>query len=221
MIKHNQDGVANGVMISLVFSIILLLGASGFAGWAYTNMTDYRDNVDQKVQIAEQEAIKAESAVKDKQFAEEQKSPLKPYGGPAAYGSVQLNYPKTWSGYVDDTGSGQALVDGFFNPGVVPSVSDQKSVFALRLQVISQNYAQFVKSLNGQVASGKLKVSAYSLPKQKKVVGIRAVGQLSNSKNVNMIVLPLRSQTIKIWTEGDQHVADFDKYILPNFNFSP
>jgi hypothetical protein len=33
--------------------------------------------------------------------------------------------------------------------------------------------------------------------------------------------LPLRSQTVKIWTEGSQYGGDFNKYILPNFSFSP
>jgi hypothetical protein len=36
-----------------------------------------------------------------------------------------------------------------------------------------------------------------------------------------MVVLPLRSQTVQIWTEGTQYVDDFNKLILPNFSFSP
>ena len=221
MIKHNQDGAANGLVISLIFAVLLLVGAIGFGGWAYTQMQDYKNNSDEKVAAAEEIATQKESGVKDKQFAEVSKSPLKTYAGPAAYGSLMIDYPKSWSGYVDDSGSGNALVGGYFNPGVVPSISDQKSVFALRVEVVSQQYSQFLQSLSGQQQSGKLKVSAYSLPKMPKVAGVMATGQLNDNKTVTMVVLPLRSQTVKIWTEGSQYIGDFNKYILPNFSFSP
>lgn len=222
MIKHNQDGAANGLVISLVLAVLLLIGAIGFGGWAYTQMTDYRDNSDQKVAEAEQIAIQKESELKDKQFAETLKNPLKTYSGPAAYGGLHIEYPKTWSGYVDETGGGgSAYVNGYFNPGVVPSTSSSKSVFALRTQVTSTAYASVLKEFSTQQKAGKLTVSAYALPKLPKVVGVKAVGQTSDKKNVIMVVLPLRSQTLKIWTEGSQGVADFNKYILPNFSFSP
>jgi hypothetical protein len=221
MIKHNQDGAANGVVISLILTVLLLVGAIGFGAWAYSNMTDYRDNSDQKSAAAAETAAKQESIKKDKEFAEESKSPLKTYNGPDAYGSLVVQFPKTWSGFVDDSGRGSTQVDGYFNPNVVPSVSDQNSSFALRVQVLNQAYSQTLQNIKSQQQSGKLSVSAYALPKLPKVVGIRAVGQVSNQKTVDMVVLPLRSQTVEIWTEGSQYGDDFNKYILPNFSFSP
>lgn len=221
MIKHNQNGAANGLVISLVLAVVLLVGAIGFAGWAYTQMTEYRDESDAKVQTAVDAAVEKESIRKDKENAEANKDPLKIYSGPSAYGSVHLEFPKTWSGYVDDTANGSSSVDGYFNPGVVPSVDSEKSVFALRVQVISSSYASVLQTFSSQQKTGKLSVSAYSLPKLPKVVGVKATGTLSDNTNVTMVVLPLRSGTIKIWTEGSQGVADFNKYILPNFSFSP
>lgn len=221
MYKLDQQGVMNGLLLPLVVVSALMVAAIGFGGWAYTQMTDYRDNIDQKVAAAVDEATKIESAAKDKQFAEQNKSPLKSYNGPSAYGSIRLSYPKSWGGYVDDSGRGDSLVDGYFNLGVVPSVSDQKSVFALRIQVSNSAYKDTLENYSGPQQEGKIKVSAYSLPKLPKVVGVRVVGQLEDGKNINLVVLPLRSQTIKIWTEGNQSITDFNKYILPNFSFSP
>ena len=221
MIKHNQDGAASGLVIPFILCVMLLIGAIGFGSWAYTQMIDYRDNVDQKVSVAEQAAKAEQSAVKDKQFAELSKNPLKLYKGPEPYGSLEVNYPRTWSGYVDDSGNTSQPIDAYFNPGVVPSVGNQKSVFALRVQVTSQSYAQTLQSFSGQQQSGKLKVSAYALPKMPKQVGVKAVGELSDAKNVTMVVLPLRSQTLKIWTEGSQYTGDFEKFILKEFSFSP
>ncbi|HUY85424.1 MAG TPA: hypothetical protein VMU97_02820 [Candidatus Dormibacteraeota bacterium] len=221
MFKHNQDGTVSGLGISLVLAIVLLIGALGFGGWAFSSRQDYKNNVDTKISTAVTAAKSQEDKVKDAQFAEAAKQPLKTYQGPEAYGSLMVSYPKTWSAYVDDTGKGSALVDGYFTPGAVPSISDQNSVFALRVQVLNQPYAQVLRSFSAQQQAGTLTISAYALPKLPNVVGVKAVGQVNNQASVTMIVLPLRSQTLQIWTEGTQYLNDFSNNILPYFSFSP
>ena len=221
MIKHNQNGEANGLVISFIFVIVLLIAALGVAGWAISGRQDYKNNVDQKVTVAVTQAVKDEDIAKDKQFTEEYKKPLDTYRGPEAYGSLVFEYPKTWSGYVDDSGSSSSPVDGYFAPGVVPSISKPESSFALRVQVQNQPYDQLLKTYSSMQKSGKVKISAYALPKMPKTVGSRVVGQLSNKKTVDLILLPLRSQTVLIWTEGGSNTSDFNNSILPNFSFSP
>src|SRR5579884_1598083 len=145
MIKHNQDG-STGVVVALVLTIILLIAAVVFGAWSYSSRQDYKNHTDAKVQAAVNVAKQQESAVKDQQFAEASKNPLKTYNGPQAYGSLVVNYPKTWSGYVDDTGQGGAQVDGYFAPGVVPSMNDQNSIFALRVQLLNQQYSDVLQN---------------------------------------------------------------------------
>ncbi len=212
--------------ISLVLAILLLIGSAAFGVWAFQGRQDYKDNVDAKISAAVKIAKQQQGKVDSAQFAEAAKQPLKTYNGPEAYGSMAVMFPKTWSAYVDDTGTGGTLVDGYFAPGVVPSISDQNSVFALRVQVLSQTYAQTLQTFTGQQQNGKITVSAYALPKLPKIVGVEVVGQinqndLANAPNVTMVVLPLRSNTLEIWTEGSQYLSDFNNYILPNFSFSP
>lgn len=224
MIKHNQDGAVSGVGISLVLSVVLLLGAIGFGVWAYTSRQDYKDNSDQKSAVAAEEARKQESAVKDKQFAEDYKKPFYTYDGPDSTGSLHIEYPKTWSGYIEQSNSDSATatLDGYFAPGIVPTKDDKSSIFSLRIKVLAQTYSQVVQSFQGQQQEGQLKASAYSLPKLPKVVGVQLSGKISdNQNNVTMVVLPLRSQALEIWTEGTQYVNDFNNYILPNFSFAP
>lgn len=236
MIKHNQDG-ASGVVVSLVLAVLLLIGAVVFGAWAYGSRQDYKDNTDAKVATAVAVAQKQEAATKDQQFAEESKSPLKTYSGPEAYGSIILKYPKSWSGYVADTSgdnsSSSTPVDGYFHPGVVPSITADGSVFSLRVQVLGQSYSQVlgqIKNSQSSSASGPRAtptvIKPYAVPKVPKTVGIKISGSLPVS-NANgrktgiMVVLPLRSQTLELWTEGNQFQNDFNKYILPNFSFSP
>ena len=222
MVKHNQDGAVNGVVISLVLAVLLLIGALGFGGWAFNSRQDYKNHVDSKITAAVTVAKQQEDTAQALKFAEKAKQPLRAYNGPQAYGSLVVNYPKTWSAYVDDTDtSNNASVDGYFAPSVVPSATNLNSVFALRVQVLNQTYAQVLQTFAGQQLLGKLTISAYSLPLLPKTVGVKVVGQLSNQTDVTMIVLPLRSESLEIWTEGNQYLADFNNNILPNFNFSP
>lgn len=222
MTKHNQYGAISGVVVVLVFVILLLIGAAGFGFWAYSSRQDYKNNTDQKIAAAVGVARQQEDTKQAAQYAEEAKNPLKTYNGPEAYGSLVISYPKTWSGYVNDIGSGSALLDGYFAPGVVPDVNGQSSIFALRVQVLNGTYASSLQNLSSLQQDGKVTVSAYSLPKLPKVVGVEVSGQLNGDNSTEtMVILPLRSNTLEISTEGTQYLNDFNKYILPNFSFSP
>lgn len=224
MIKHNQDGAVNGLAISFGLSIVLLIAAISFGAWAYSSRQDYKQHSDAKSAVAVQVAVQKEDTAKDAAFAQQEKDPLTTYNGPQAYGSVVLRYPKTWSGYVDTSGTGASTpVDGYFASGVVPSISDMSSVFALRLQVLNQSYAQTLQAFATAQKEGTLTVSAYALPKLPSVTGVHVAGKLSDgdSSTITMVVLPLRSGTIELSTEGDQYLNDFNTNILPNFSFSP
>jgi hypothetical protein len=218
MIKHNQDGAANGLVISLVLAILLLIGVIVFGAWAYSSRQDYKNNTDAKIAAAVTVAKQQESSLKDKQFQEESKNPLTTYHGPEAYGSLNVAYPKTWSGYVNDNGGNNgALVDAYFYPGVVPSTTKQGGLFALRIQVLNQPYSQILSGIaNEQKSEDPPQVSPYALPKVPKAVGVK----VSDSSGTT-IILPLRSQTLEIWTDGNQFQSDFNNIILPNLSFSP
>ncbi len=231
MLRQNQTGAVNGLAVSLVLAILLLVGALAFGGWAYGSRQDYKNNTDAKIATAVTVAKQQEASAKDKAFAEAEKNPLKAYNGPEAFGSIVMQYPKTWSGYVveaSDGNSNGAQLDGYFYPGIVPSVNNnQASTFALRLQVLNQSYSETVEGLDRDSRSEAPPViSPYALPKVPKVVGVKVDGKLpisgsSGDKTGSMVVLPLRSQTIQLWTEGSQFTNDFNNIILPNFSFSP
>ncbi len=221
MIKHNQDGQVSGATIALVFTSLSLIGALSFAGWAFTSRQDYKNNSDAKVATAVTVAKQQEDGVKDKAFVEVLKQPLRTYNGPEAYGSIVVAFPKSWSGFVDDTGSGAALVDGYFHPSIVPSIANPNSVFALHVQIVNQPYDQAVEAISNTQQTGKLTIAAYSLPKVPKIVGIKAVGLIKEDMSGEMVILPLRDKTIEISTQGTQFTADFENNVLPNFSFSP
>jgi len=218
MSKLDQRGNV-GLIIALVLTIFLLLGSLAFGMWAFSSQQNYKNNTDKIVATQVKIAVDQNSTAKDNQFAEQLKSPLRTFMGPSTYGSIQLQYPKIWSAYVDSSSSSLPL-DGYFNPDFVPG-TESSSTYALRLQVTSDGYSDELSQYQSQVQAGQVTIAPFSFPNVKGVVGVKITGQLTDTVQGTAVLVPLRDKAIKLWTETNQFQNDFNKYVLPNFKFSP
>lgn len=221
MKTRSESGAINVLLIPLVLVIVLLIGVAGFAFWAYGGRQDYKNNVDVKIADAVAVAQQKVSVQKDKEFAQKEKYPYNTYTGPAAYGSLKVKYPKTWSGYVATQDNGSTPINGYFYPGQVPTVTDINKSFALRIAVVQQPYSSAIQQLQIYVQQKKTSAQTYRSPNVPNVVGTRFDGQIGPQKQGSMIVMPYRDKTLELWDEDASFKADFDKIILPNFSFSP
>lgn len=213
-----KSNIATVLIFALL--ILLLLGSIAFGLWAFSGMQDYKTNSDKKASAAAALAVKKAEEAKDKEFVEREKSPTKEYIGPTTYGSVKIVYPKTWGAYVNEKSSGAALLSGYWHPSFVPG-ADSGTAFALRMEVTSTSYDQVLKTFDGKVKAGKVKVSPYKAPLVPSVLGSRVEGEINEGQKDYMVVFPLRDKTLKIWTESDQFLGDFDNIVLANLTFSP
>ncbi len=222
MRHHSQRGYIDALLIPLIVVVVLLIAAIGFGGWAYSGRNEYKNHADKKIAEAVATATQATQKADAAQYAEDAKNPLKTHVGPEAYGSISIQYPKTWSAYVIEhtTNSGVPMND-YFAPDIVPDTADQNTAYALRVQVVPVAYSQIMAQYNSLVSAKKVTVSPYNLPKVPGVVGSRVDGQIAANKQGSMIVLPLRNMTLEISTEAQVYLNDFNKTILPNLTFSP
>ncbi|MFI5270748.1 MAG: hypothetical protein ACHQT9_01750 [Candidatus Saccharimonadales bacterium] len=220
MIKHNQKGAVSAVGVSLVISVVFLVAAIGFGVWAFMSRQDYKNNTDKKIADAIVVQQNKDSTIEKNQLAQDQKNPLLTYTGPSQYGGIIMKYPKTWSALIDDRGdNASAPVNAYFGSPVLSSVSDQNTIFALRMQVVNQAYANIVQSYVGHPSkSNPIVSSAYSLPSLPNVVGVKIYFQANDE---TLILLPLRASTIELWTTSSNFIDDFNNIILKNFTFSP
>lgn len=219
--RMGERGSIDPLLLPLVTVSVLFIVAISFGVWAFMSRGDYKNHSDAKAAVAVAANKLVVQAADAKNYAEEAKNPLKTYVGPDAYGSVHISYPKTWSAYID-TNSGTPL-DAYFHADYVPSVQS-KQAYNLRVQVVAQSYSSAVNSYASLVTKGSVTASAYSLPKVTSVVGTRLSGAIFPSKPTgtgSIVVLPLRDKTLKIWTESNDYLADFNTYVLPNLSFSP
>lgn len=221
MSKRYERGSINAWLIAFILTFLLLFGAAGFGFWAFSSRQDFKTNVDQKISVAVKVAQEQTATAKDKEFTEKEKNPLKSYQGPSAYGSLDIQYPKTWGAFVTElTTAGATSIDGYFHPNFVPGVQSGTN-FALRVQVLSGSYDQQLKQYENLTKLGKIKVTPFRAANVQSVVGSRLDGEYVTGKQGSVILLPLRDKTLKIWTEANQFIGDFNNIILPNLKFVP
>lgn len=210
------------LILSLVVIIILFIVALVFGLWAYSQMLDYKNNSDKKAAAAVKVANEKQKQELQAEFAEQEKSPYKSYTSPSENGSIKLVYPKTWSAYVAEGTDGENPLDAYFSQNYVPSTDDTKNSYYLRAELLNTSYKTVVDSLNTLTKQGKITVTAYQ-PEQVKDAkpGVRADGQVADGKKGAMIIVPLREKTLKIWTENESAVKDFNETVLKNLTYVP
>ncbi|HSX07239.1 MAG TPA: hypothetical protein VLG92_05980 [Candidatus Saccharimonadia bacterium] len=217
----SEQGEVNALLVSLILLSVLFIGVTIFGVWAFSGRQDYKNNSDTKVAAAIAADKQAVQVADAKQYAEAAKNPVITYAGPDAYGSVHISYPKTWSAYVDT--SGAYPLDAYFHPGYVPS-TQSKQTYNLRVRVATTTYDQQLNQYTTFISNGNIKAAPYSLPKVPSVTGIKLSGAIipGNQKSSGtMVLIPLRDKTLEIWTESNDYLADFEKYVLPNLTFVP
>lgn len=215
-IRTDQTGSMNILLVPLILSVVFLFGALGFGAWAFIERQDYKDNSDEKAAAASAVAVERAKTEKDNEFLQREKEPLKSYTSPAQYGGFTIKYPKTWSVYANEQ---QEQITLLFQSDVVSA--NPKTAYALKVEVLTTEYSQSVKSLDGNIRQGKLATTSFALAKVPTVVGLRGDGQIASDKTGAVVYLPLRDKTLKISAEAPDKVADFNNTILPNFEFNP
>lgn len=220
------DKDQNGSIVSLgliVFLAIGLVAALIFAGWAFSSRQDYKNSFNEKVTAAVETAKKAQADELQKTFADQEKRPYKTYKGSATYGTVTFDYPKTWSGYVDDSASNEPI-NGYFHPVILPSLQS-KANYALRVELNDSGYSQVLTAHDSQIKDGSLKASAFIPPQMSGVAnvqpGTRLEGALDQDTNGSMAIIKVRDKTLQIYTQSNDFLRDFNETVLASLTFAP
>ena len=219
MLKNlNNKGFATNSLLTIALAV-LFVASSTFGVWAFMGRQDYKNNSDKKSAEAVEKAETAQKVADEADFTEREKEPFETYNGPSEFGSIKIVYPKTWELYVDTKTGGGTPVDGYAHPGYVPGVTSD-TAFALRFQVISADYASQLKLFESATKNATVVVSPFRAELVNDILGSRIDGQITTKRTGNVVLLPLRDKTLKIWTESSTYTNDFNE-VLKNLSFSP
>ncbi|HZP55758.1 MAG TPA: hypothetical protein VFB03_03240 [Candidatus Saccharimonadales bacterium] len=225
MKKFDQKGGV-ALVLSDIFLVIALIAAIAFGAWAFTQRQDYKNNVDKKIAIAVAKARADQNTKDNNDFAEKEKLPTKTYKGPDTFGSVTFSYPKTWSGYIDQSSSSDPI-KALFYPDLVPANASQQggSQYALRVDLVGQTYDQVIKTFDSSIKQGVVKATAYVPPQMTQVpnvqTGTRFDGAIEQKTQGSMVVIKVRDKTLKIYTEAPSFMDDFNNTVLKSLTFVP
>ncbi|MGH7157162.1 MAG: hypothetical protein ACREGG_03580, partial [Candidatus Saccharimonadales bacterium] len=224
-VSYNSSPGGSRRIIIVVILIILLVASLIFGGWAYSKMQDYKNNSDKKSAAAVSAAERQLTTQLQAQFDQQSKSPYKIFQGSPTYGSITFNYPKTWSAYVDTSDSNEPI-NGYFYPDTVPGIQS-KTAFALRVELVDQDYSQILQNFSSQITQGQVTAQAYVPPKLKNTANITAGTYLSGQINTDdqtqhgyMLIIKVRDKTLQIYTESADFLSDFNNTILASLTFA-
>lgn len=215
-----EAGILNVLLIPVIVLGVLCAGLIGFGVWSFQQYQDYKNNTDQKINVAVANAKDQQKQQLQADFTEQEKKPTRKYSSPSELGTVSFQYPKTWSIYVANDGTNGNQYDAYFNPLIVqPTQSDLQHPSALHVTVSTQDYTAIVSNYTPMVQQGKLAAKPISLKAGK---GMRFDGTFSDSGLQGaQIIFPLRDKTVQIFAENQQYVKDFDSIIVPSLSFIP
>lgn len=204
---------ANKNMLWMVISIIAGLVAVTFIAlfiWMFSKWDTAQNTVDSQVSKAVAEAVNEKTTELEAQFIEREKDPYQTFAGPADYGELSFEYPKTWSVYVAKDAAKGGDYEAYLNPDKVYPVGSE-TINALRVIIKDQSYDSFIKTYESHVKSGKLAVSV------RLINGENAnlyTGELPSSKlNGMAAVFKIRDKAAVIQTDAMIFSDDYQKVL--------
>lgn len=206
----------NSELIKTIVIIVLSLVAVTFIGlfiWMFVQYRDAQSDVDGKISMAVAVA-KDEQAKKDEEeFSEREKYPYKTFSGPADYGQLTFEYPKTWSVYIAASAATGGDFSAFFNPGQVEAVS-KDTINALRVTIRNKSFEDVAAEYQKYIDQKDSNLKVESILIKNDVAANRYSGNIPGTDLDGYIVIfKIRDKTAVLQTDSVLFKEDFDKLI--------
>ncbi|MBQ6130684.1 hypothetical protein IJI72_03305 [Candidatus Saccharibacteria bacterium] len=202
-------------IVIIILLSLLLIGALLLSFYLYTEYRAASTNLDSQIKSAVLDAVKDREDELEAEFAEREKTPNRSFSGPEDYGSLTLEYPKTWSVYVSNDASDGKTFQAYLHPREVPPISDE-TIIALRIKIedstletVSKRYASALKK--GTVSSSATSVGG--------VDATRYDGQITNKLVGSVVIFRIRDKVVTLETDAEAYRDDFNK-ILETVTFN-
>ena len=221
-ITPKPSGPQSGTNKQTILTVVAIVGglaAVTFLGlfiWMYIQWTIAKTNVDGQVEVAVASAVNEKTEEMENQFTEREKYPYVIFAGPADYGELTFEYPKTWSMYEAQDASNGGEYAAYLNPDKVYPVGD--NINALRVLIKNQPYESYIQQYDGEVKSGNMTVMVRPINGENANV---YTGKLPGTNEYQGIVavIKVRDKTIVLQTDSMVFAEEFSK-ILDSVQFN-
>ncbi len=188
------------VVVSLIAVIFIWLFIQKYIEWDAIS-TD----IDGRVKAAVTLAVSENTQKMEEQFAEREKYPYEEFAGPADYGSLTFEYPKTWSVYVERDAASGGEFRAYLNPQEVLPLSGN-NINALRVIIRNESFDSVVKTYDGALKKGDLVLKTETIGG---VLSNIYTGKLSKDRQGAVMAMKIRDKTILLQTDAETFLEDF------------
>lgn len=216
---HMSSKTAN--LIKIIAIVILSLISVAFIGlfiWMYVKYDELDTTFTQQVDIAVAEAKDEQATQMEAEFLQREKYPYQIFSGPADYGQLTFEYPKTWSVYVEKAADKGGDYQAYFNPVQVDAVG-KDTINALRVTVSTKSYDTVVEEYQRALdrKDSQLNVESIEIGNAEKGITTTAnryTGNIPNTElNGYIVIFKLRDKTVILQTDSVLFQEDFDKLL--------
>ena len=180
--------------------------------WKLMDYNEVSTDVNGQIAVAVA-AAKDEQATQDEQeFLEREKYPYRNFSGPADYGQLSFQYPKTWSLYVASDASKGGDYKAYLNPIQVNEVSNN-TIMALRVIIrdkafdaVAAEYQKYVDAKDSKLSMTSVTFNGITA---NKYTGTIPDSELSGY----IVVFKIRDKTAIVQTDSVTFEADYNKLL--------
>ncbi|MDO5480324.1 MAG: hypothetical protein Q4F58_01455 [Candidatus Saccharibacteria bacterium] len=198
--------------IAIIALSLLSLTFIGLFIWMFVEYENASTNVEGQVADAVVKAVDENTTKLEDEFTEREKYPFKTFAGPADYGELTFEYPKTWSVYVAKDARAGGDFEAYFNPVEVNEVSET-TINALRLAIKDTAFdevaAEYQDALENE--ENPLKLESVTIGKGMNITANRYTGNIPGTEfNGIIVIFKIRDKTAIMQTDSILFQADFD-----------
>ena len=212
IIKPRKDISSLVKTIAIVALSLISLTFIGLFIWMFIQYDNKRTDVDGQITAAVVAAVDANTAKLENEFAEREKYPYQTFAGPADYGELTFEYPKTWSVYVAKDAHNGGDFEAYFNPLEVNEVSSEV-IAALRLKILDTPFDEvsevYQNELQGEEA--KMRLDSVTIGLNNDITANRYTGVIPDTEfNGIVILFKIRDKTVLMETDSVLFEGDFN-----------
>lgn len=202
-------------LIKTIAIIALSLVSMTFIGlfiWMYVQYNDARTDVDGQIADAVVKAVDENTTKLEGEFAEREKYPFRTFAGPADYGELAFEYPKTWSVYVASDARNGGDFEAYFNPVEVNEVSNDE-IAALRVKILDTAFDEVARKYQSELEGddAKLRVESVTIGQNNDISASRYTGILPDTEfNGYVVLFKIRDKTVVMQSDSVLFEGDYN-----------
>ena len=205
-----------GDVIKIIVIVALALTTVTFIGlfvWMMLQYNEASTDVNGQIAIAVAEA-KDEQALQDEaEFLEREKYPYQTFSGPADYGELTFQYPKTWSVYVASDAAKGGDFRAYLNPVQVNEVSDN-TIMALRVTIRTDDFEKVTAEYQRKMEARDADLTMESITFADGITANKYTGKIPDTDlRGYIVVFKIRDKAVILQTDSEVFKADFDRLL--------